>query len=171
MLHTTDHDLPRASPRTAFGCVSRTALGLSILGLLGLTAQGALAAPIQIVKQMDLVFGRYATSETQGGTVTINPATNGKTVTGGVQDFGGPHQRAQFEITGDTDEAYAVTLPSQITISAGGDSMTVNAFTWSGTGVLEFDVDTIWVGATLNLTANQPPGLYTGQFTVTVEYN
>lgn len=171
MNNSGANDEAQAMEWMAFPSIARAALALSSLGLLGLAAQGAIAAPIQITKQLDLVFGRYATSETQGGTVTINPATNGKTVTGGVQDFGGPHQRAQFEITGDTDEAYSVTLPSQITISAGGNSMTVNAFTWAGTGLLEFDVDTLWVGATLNLSANQPPGLYTGQFTVTVEYD
>ena len=173
MLHKTDHDRPRTLSRAPSERVRRAALALLCFGLLVMAAEGAMAAPIQITKQMDLVFGRYATSVTQGGTVTINPETNGKTVTGGVHDFGYPHQRAQFAVTGSGDEAYFINLPNQITISAGGNSMTVNAFTSepSGMGHLVSGADTLWVGATLNLTANQPAGSYTGQFSVTVNYD
>ena len=173
MIHTTDHDWLRASSSAPSGRLRKAVLGLVVLMLLGVASQHAAAAALQINKVQDLAFGSYAATQSQGGTVTINPATGGKTVTGPLVDFGAAHQRAQFHVTGDPDAAFSITLPSQITINRGGDTMTVNAFTSSpsGSGVLDGTGSVeLYVGATLTLSANQAAGNYSDPFTVTVNY-
>ena len=59
-----------------------------------------------------------------------------------------------------------------MTLTSGGDTVTVDTFTddTAGTGTLAGGSDSFNVGATLNLGANQPAGNYTGTYTVTVEY-
>jgi hypothetical protein len=159
--------------RPGRGAVSTAALVLCCLAILAVTVKEAKAG-LTLIARGDLVFGRYATSVTQGGTVTINPATGGKSVTGSVYDMGGAHQRARFDVEDGSDDAtIVITLPSQITITSGGNSMTVDAFTSdpSGTAVLDDQGEgQFYVGATLNLSANQAAGVYTGQFTVTINY-
>jgi hypothetical protein len=51
--------------------------------------------------------------------------------------------------------------------------MAVNTFTSnpSGTGTLSGGTQTLNVGATLNVAVGQLPGVYSGQFTVMVNYN
>ena len=151
----------------------RTAAVLIALMLLVAVKPHALAAPIEIKKHTDLRFGRYATSLTQGGTVTVHANTGQKTLTGAVTDLGGRTERGQFIIAGDRNAAFSIRLPRQITIMSGKVSMTVNAFTSSpsGSGVLDPNGrGTLFVGATLNLSAKQEGGFYIGKFAVTVEY-
>ncbi len=180
MLHTTDHDWPRTLSSAPSGRFRRASLGLVALMLLGVAAQHAAAGQhggggtqLRLDKINDLVFGRYATTQSQGGTVTINPATGGKTVTGPLFDFGTAHQRAQFHATGDPDAAFSITLPSQINIAKGGDTMIVSPVTSSpsGSGVLDGTGSAeIYVGGTLTLSGNQADGNYSKLFSVTVNY-
>jgi len=65
--------------------------------------------------------------------------------------------------------------PAATTVTSGSDNMTVDAFTSNpdGTGTLTGGTQTLKVGATLNVGANQAAGTYTSAtpFTVTVNYN
>ena len=173
MRYSNGIDMTQLTLGLARRAFATAALGLLCLAFSGMTLKQAMAG-LTLIARDDLVFGRYATSVNQGGTVTINPATGGKSVTGSVYDFGGTHQRADFEIEDGSDDATVViTLPSQITITAPGGSMTVDTFTSdpSGTAVLDEQGEgQFYVGATLNLSANQAAGNYTGQFTVTINY-
>ena len=176
MLQSTYQDLRQPSPCGPFPAFLRPVPGLCLLGLLAVVAQGAMAGDIKIKRKTDLLFGRYATSADQGGTVTINPVNGGKTTTGSVYDFGAPHQRGQFEVSGNINTEYSITLPSQITIDAqsGPATMIVDSFTSnpSGTGNTGPGGKVqVYVGATLHLSANQSADVqYTGQFPMTVEY-
>jgi hypothetical protein len=75
-------------------------------------------------------------------------------------------------------------LPSSATITnGGGQSMTLNMFTVSSDGYsdpfnrflrnngLGLGTDSFGVGARLNIRADQAPGLYSGTYVVTVQYN
>lgn len=172
--HSTVDEMTPALSCAAVGVLRKAACGLFCLGLLGMAAQVATAEPISISKTKDLHFGRYASSVNQGGTVTIDAATGSKVVTGGVSDFGDPHERSQFEVQGDPFAGFSITLPSQLTLTASSGSMTVNAFTSSpsGSGVLGNDGKALfWVGATLVLSASQSADQYGGTFSVSVDYN
>ena len=137
-------------------------------------ASANIIVPIAIAKVdgMDLKFGNII-ADADGGTVAIS-TTGAPTLTGiNAPSVTGDRQQAQFTVTGFEGATYAVTLPGSATLSSGGNNMTVNSFVSnpSGTGVLTGGSQALNVGATLNVGANQAPGLYTGNFSVTVVYN
>lgn len=130
--------------------------------------------PIAITKTADLVFGKFSAGT--GGTVVVD--TDGaRTVTGGVVLLTGTGgAAASFNVTGDADATYAITLPSgteALTRDAGSETM--DAGTWvsspAATGTLTAGAQTVTVGATLTVASAQVAGTYNGTFAVTVEYN
>ncbi|MCF8373310.1 MAG: DUF4402 domain-containing protein, partial [Bacteroidales bacterium] len=81
-----------------------------------------------------------------------------------------------FTVTGLADATYSITLPAgATTISYSGNDMTVDNWTSTPTptGTLTGGTQTLNVGATLNVPASSPAGLYTSAvpFEVTVNYN
>ena len=142
------------------------------------TASATIVAPIAITKTVDMNFGNVAVAAV-AGTVTLDPAGT-RTAGGGVTlpATTGTVAAAEFDVTGAVNFTYAITLPAAaVTIDDGAaNTMTVTAFTStpSGTGDLGAGgAQTITVGATLNVGANQVPGTYLSAtpFTVTVNYN
>ncbi|MHA4810550.1 DUF4402 domain-containing protein [Flavitalea flava] len=141
------------------------------------TATATIVGPINITKIVDMNFGNVAVQTATGGTVVLAP--NGtRTVTGGVTipSTTGTVTPASFTVNGQGTYTYVITLPSTATtISSGVNNMTVNAFTStpSGTGQLTAGTQDLTVGATLNIAAGQPAGVYTSAtpFSVTVNYN
>ncbi|WP_343667966.1 DUF4402 domain-containing protein [Chitinophaga sp.] len=140
-----------------------------------------IVTPIAISKTTDMNFGRVAVTST-AGTVVLAAAgtrstTGGVTLpsTGGTSDV----SPAVFAVSGTANYTYAITLPSSdVTITDGTNTMTVNTFTSSPTvasgGTLDASGDqNLRVGATLHVSANQAAGVYTTStpFTVTVNYN
>jgi len=92
-------------------------------------------------------------------------------------------QPSNCNVTGEANLTFHVSLPTTATLTHGGDSMTLDAFTistdsdadafnrlleddGSGGGLAGFGV-----GATLHVGADQPAGLYSGPFVVSVQYN
>ena len=137
------------------------------------TATATIISPISISKTNDLNFGLVASS-TSAGTVVLTPA-GARTPTGVTLSSGGTTTAASFGVSGQGAYTYAITLPSSITLTDGTNFMTVNTFTStpSGTGALSGGTQTVNVGATLNVLANQVAGVYTTgtPFVVTVAYN
>ena len=144
------------------------------------TATATVVTPIAIAaSNPNLLFGSFSTSAA-GQTVAI--ATDGaRTVTGalglgtGQNTFGA----ASFAVTGEGTLTYAITLPENgvvdiITGEAGvTETMAVSSFVSnpSSTGTLTDSAQTLLVGATITTVASQVSGAYTGEFTVSVEYN
>lgn len=148
-------------------------------------AQAVIVEPLALVKIADLNFGRMAARPT-AGTVTVNPNTGACTVTGPILHVGGCHF-AEFGGQGVRRMRVRIQLPTTITLTGpGGATMTVSALTLglapdltqlpgspgnpryeiaSNSGIFVFRV-----GARLNVGANQAPGVYTGTFNVTVQY-
>jgi len=118
-----------------------------------------------------LPFGRT-------GTIRVTPA--GATVAFRTLSIA-PGAAAEWTVTGTPSAPYAIALPVNIElIDEGGlNNMLVNSFTTSVTdfanrnnAVLDAAGDgSFTVGATLNVGANQPLGVYSGQYEVTVSYN
>jgi len=133
-------------------------------------ASATLVSPITLTKQADLDFGRLS-SGAAGGTAVVSSA-GARSVTGDVVEEGGTPTSADFDITGESGLTYDITLPTSISITSGGDSMTVNTFTddKGGSGTLTGGSDSFSVGATLNVAASQNTGTYTGTFDVTCAY-
>jgi hypothetical protein len=139
-------------------------------------ATATIVGPIGITNTQELNFGNVAVSAT-GGTVVLSPA-GVRSTTGGVTlpATAGTVTVATFNVSGADGYTYAITLPAAaLTISSGGNNMTVDNFssTPSGTGTLTGGSEVLSVGATLNVAGSQPSGTYTSAtpFTVTVNYN
>ena len=139
-------------------------------------------APIAITNALDMNFGNIAVQAgTAGtsGTVVIAPAGT-RTRTAGVSlpSTTGTFTAASFTIGGASEYTYVITIPSTsyiITKSTTLETMTVNTFTSSpsSTGTLTGGSETLNIGATLNVSAGQVPGVYTNAtgFDVKVNYN
>lgn len=139
------------------------------------TATAVIVSPITLTRVADMSFGNII-ADVDGGTVLLVPAGT-RTLTGLTSpSLPGTVTAASFNVTGLANATYAITLPATHDISNGVQSMTVNAFTSTPTPTGTLDAagtQTINVGATLNVGANQASGTYTNAagFTVTVNYN
>lgn len=131
--------------------------------------------PITITVTRDLDFGRIVRGTT-AGTVTMNPRTDVRTRTGGATLLGGGTPgAARFVVNGTPSRPVQVTLGPLPTLTRvnGGATMVMNTLTMNGginrtltaAGTLD-----LRVGGRLVVAANQLDGLYTGTFTVTVDY-
>jgi hypothetical protein len=142
------------------------------------TATATIVTPISITKNVDMNFGNVAVQSTTGGTVILSPA-GGRTKTGGVTlpTTTGTVTAASFTVNGTGAYTYTITLPSSAhSIASGANTMTVTAFTsnpLAAAGQLTAGAQTLNVGATLNVAAAQPAGVYVSvtPFDVTVNYN
>ena len=138
------------------------------------TVEANIVSTINIVAQSGIVFGDIGASSIPG-TISID-VDGSRTSTGGATvnttTAGTP---ASFEISGDPNALYVITLPTSIVItSAAGDSMEVNKFTSAPSGNGQLDASgrqNLNVGATMNVGSFQPFGAYQGIMTTTVEYN
>lgn len=141
------------------------------------TAEATILEPIAISKTVDMNFGNLAVNASPG-TIELTPASV-RTATGGVTflpSSPGTVTAASFTVTGLAAATYSITLPATPTvISNAGNDMTVD--TWTSdptpTGTLTGGSETLNVGATLNVPASSPSGVYTSAtpFNVTVNYN
>ncbi len=129
-----------------------------------------LYTPISISSSGSLEFGSVEPTGV-AGTVTINP--NGTRTASNVILWPSSVSAVTFNVSGEGSEIYAITLPSSATLTGPSGTMTVDTFTHDagGSPALSSGSDTFKVGATLQVGAMQPPGLYTGTFAVTVGYN
>jgi hypothetical protein len=138
------------------------------------TVEVNIVSTIVLVAKNGIVFGDISSSSIPG-TVTIDTDSS-RTTTGGVtvnsNTSGTP---ALFEVSGDQNALYDITLPESITLSsAAGDSMIVNNFTSIPVENAQLDSSgrqNMNVGATLNVGSFQPFGAYKGIMSTTVEYN
>lgn len=144
------------------------------------TANATVVTPIAIANSSPhLRFGSFSTSAA-GQTVAI--ATDGTRTLSGALGVGTAQDAfgaASFAVTGDSTLTYDITLPTNgtVNITTGiGDAtrtMAVSDFISNptGTGALTAGAQTLLVGATITTVASQVAGIYTGSFSVTVQYN
>lgn len=155
---------------------------------LAASGTGNVATQIQqtatLTKGRDLAFGRVVRGATLGR-VTINAQTGARTATGGALLIGSTgFSTAAFTASGVPLALMRITVsPTSIALarSGGGASMTLNTlrvsiggggqqtlprnFTMPASGTRDFAI-----GGRLNVAANQMPGLYQGNFNITVNY-
>ena len=122
-----------------------------------------------------LNLGGIVPSNSGSISVTIDPSLSSsrtKSGTGGM--LVGNGTSAIVSITGQANYPVNIVLPTSVTVTSNSNQMTLNNFlssasgnslTLDGTGTANFQI-----GATINLTQNQPVGLYEGTFQVIVNY-
>lgn len=134
-----------------------------------------LAADLSIGSAQPMSFGKFAAGS--GGSVLIAP-NGARSAAGGVallsSDPGAP---ARFELMGDPNTTYALTLPANGTVSltsGSGHSMPLTDFSVSPAASGQLNAlgrQSLSVGARLNVSPQQPSGSYGGDFVVYVDYN
>ena len=146
-------------------------------------AGGEIMAPLTIISDGSLEFGRLAVEAATGGTVVLTPAASTTASrTGGVSLIAGGATRAaaKYNVGGEIGYGYAITIPADgvVTISSGSNTMDISTFTFlslnpppTGGTLSAAGTDVFYVGATLVVPAAQPAGQYTGTFDVSVNYN
>ncbi len=153
------------------------------------TVRVAINSSATLAKTGDLHFGSI-TPTAALGTVTVTPA-GVRTSTGGVILAGGTPTAASFSGQGTRNQQIRVTfdiLGTTLNRTGGGATMTANNFVAlgllanglaplgsPGTGqrfriAATNGAFTFTVGGRLNVAANQAPGAYAGNFTVTVDF-
>jgi len=141
-------------------------------------AGAKILAAMTITESADMHFGTMTVPSTiaevdlaVGGSVTIASGTLTLLAQAPTS------HAAAYDITGDANATYAITLPTNgsVTITEGATPMPVIDFVCSY-GALTSTLDgsgddNFTVGATLQLANAQPAGVYTGTFDVSVAYN
>lgn len=149
------------------------------------TAKAGITTGIGIANTADLSFGDML-SPLAAGTVTVG-VTNNRSNSASITTAGGVVSSASFQIemAGGSNPHFYIDLPASVSITSGANSMLVNGFVSNagtaggypahcetgGTGpkgLCPKPPFTLFVGATLNVGANQAAGIYTGTFDVTV---
>ena len=155
------------------------------------TSSAVVVEPLSLIKVQDLSFGKIVPRPT-AGTITVNPDTGACAVTGTIMEVG-TCRFAQFTGMGRRNMTVRFTLPTTITLTrVGGGSMIADTVTIGTSPDLTFlggngngngngnrrwainpasGIFSFRIGARLNVGASQAPGLYTGTFDVTVQYN
>jgi hypothetical protein len=137
------------------------------------SGKAAVLKSLSILKIADLDFGGLVVSS--AGTAVIDPVSGALTTTGTLVPIGTVHP-ATFTATGSRNSVVNIRVPaSAITLTrvGGGGTMTVSNWTLDGKPNRKIPLNNAFnfsVGATLNVGAAQPDGIYTGTFAVTVQY-
>ena len=133
-----------------------------------------IVSTINLVARNGIVFGDIAASSIPGS-VSID-VDGSRTTTGGTTvNSNTSATPARYEVTGDPNALYSITLPESVEItSAAGDLMVVDSFVSAPSGSGQLDPggrQNLTVGATMRVGSFQPFGAYTGVMATTVEYN
>lgn len=154
------------------------------------SAEATIVEPLGLVKIQDLNFGRIA-ARAIAGTVTVDPNTGACTITGPILSLGGC-QFAEFGGMGVRRLTVRIQIPATVTLTgpAGATMVADNLTLGTAPGLLYIGgngnglgngnrrylilsltgIFTFRVGGRLTVGANQRPGVYSGNFTVTVHY-
>lgn len=136
------------------------------------SASGRVIVPIQIVKSADLSFGNFLAG---AGTVDISTA-GARTKTGAVTlaSGGTAPSAAAFDISGEPDATYTLTMPATLDLMNGANKMTATLSNSIGgsTGTLSAGgTQTLNIGGSLAVSDGQVAGVYTATLNVSVDYN
>lgn len=146
------------------------------------TAETVVVTRLSFVKVDDLDMG-YIIPSNRNGDVVLTPAGT-RTATNGITLVGNKHQTAKFAGYGRLGQLVSVSIgANQIFLTGPGPRMRLRNFTMGSTPTVQLATNprlfTIAstsgtflfpVGAELRVGANQPVGVYTGTWTITLNY-
>jgi len=140
------------------------------------TANAKILAPITITTVTNLDFGAMFSAV---GATSSTVSAASAAVRSGDATFptSSAVTAAKFTVNGTAGANYTVSLPVAavpLTRTSGAETMSVTAFTKSstdGTEVGSGAAQDIYVGASIAVGAGQVAGVYTGSFTVSVNYD
>jgi hypothetical protein len=158
-----------ASTTTAVAQSEATATGVT---------NARVITPITIAKEIDMNFGNLVATAGGGAIVLLTDGTRtgDAAILAGTQN--GTITAAEFTVNGETDFTFDIALPAgSFDVSNTGATATMSVGTFvsspNATGTLTLGTETLLVGATITLDANQASGTYTNEtgLAITVNYN
>lgn len=136
------------------------------------TAQAEVLESIQFAVLLDMDFGRVAVRDPlNGGDVIIDPSSSGRTCSATIVCTG-TFNTSRLELTG-SDAAVQVNFDPSFLLTGPGDPIMAEPQFPGGPGAvvnLTGGYTVVNFGAILHINAGQAPGLYSGTFTVNLEY-
>jgi len=147
-------------------------------------SEAVVVTPLSFIEVNDLKFGTIVPSTTSGGDVLLAP--NGtRTATGGIVLIGNSHQTAEFAGQGTQNQIVDISVGANtIWLTGPGPRMRVRRFQVGSTPTTQLTTNPQYfrisspsgifrfpVGAELRVGRNQPAGLYTGTWDITLNYN
>jgi hypothetical protein len=147
------------------------------------TATGQIFAEIIPVftasETSQLNFGRFSPGP-EGGEIILSPQSTAA-ILGSIYKGSGSVNAASFYVTGETDAAYSISLPSSpVVLKSISSSKSMEIYNWISTpesgiasGNLHNGFQVVYIGATLKVGTidENPVGIYTGTYSVTFEFN
>ena len=151
-------------------------------------ASATIVEVITLSETTSMNFGTTLQTNHEGGTIILETNSNKRTYTGGLASGGTTNQEATnatFEVSGLSHANYTLILPAAITIEhtsidTGINTMEITAIKARFNGadadattnsIASNGTDSFTLGATLNVQENQVFGLYSGTYSVSVDYN
>ncbi len=146
-------------------------------------AKTRVVTPATLTKNTDLDFGRVIVGTT-ASTVTINAQTGVRTITGTVVLAGTTATTARFTGTAEAGTSVRLTAGAPSIVlsrSGGGSTITLNAFRVSMNGGAPQTLprnyvmpasgkNSFAIGGRIAVPANRLAGVYTGTFSITMDY-
>lgn len=136
------------------------------------TAQAEVLESIQFAVLIDMDFGRVAVRDPlNGGDVVIDPGSSSRTCSAAIVCTG-TFNTSRLELTG-SDAAVQVNFDPTFQLFGPGDPINAEPQFPGGPGAvvnLTGGHTVVNFGAVLHINAGQAPGVYTGTFTVNLEY-
>lgn len=130
------------------------------------TAKAAVVSPLQLEQKLGIDFGTFSINS--AGTVgTPGTPFTGYRV-GVVAQPGSTAKGAVFEVSGEGDQSYAVVPISPFSITNGEDYLMVHPMV--PTDILSVSDGGFYIGAVLSASGDEGPGLYSGEYVVTITY-
>lgn len=147
--------------------------------------QSTILGPVSVASVSNLSFGTVVRPATSVGNGTVSVSTGGaRTVSGtgagaGLALGSTTASRARLTITAEGQSGITVTVPPSVTLTAGGNSLSVTltnnltggtaAQTMGGTAGSDATL-TVDIGGSFSLADTTARGAYSGSFTVTAAY-
>ena len=145
------------------------------------TGSATVIQQIALVKNTDLAFGSLVRPSVGSNTVSIDPTSGARSISGGGDASLAQTQaasRATYSVAGEGGSTYSVTVPTNFTMTrtGGSDTLLVSLSASATSGALSGSVGSggsanFSIGGSLPLSANTVSGDYVGTFDVTVGYN
>jgi hypothetical protein len=145
------------------------------------TGSASVVQPITLVKNSDLAFGSLVRPSLGSNTVTIDPTSGARTLSGtGDASLAANRtaSRATYSVAGEGGATFSVTVPSSFTMArvGGNETLPVTLTASAVSGALSGSIGAggsanFSIGGSLPLSSTTVSGDYTGTFNVTVGYN
>lgn len=173
-LHTYRAQLLMIVLLMLFSALTLLSLKDSFAATTSTSVDANIVSTINLVAQNGIVFGDISASSIPGS-VSIDVDGSRTTTGGATVNSNTSATPARYEVTGDPNALYNITLPASVVItSSAGDNMIVDNFISSPSVNGQLDSggrQNLTVGATMRVGSFQPFGAYTGMLATTVEYN